>query len=131
MSSMTILINTNKANLYHFGLNGVEKQEIAYAGKKHPIETFATNHPIHQTDEEKFYHQVCAVLEKTSANEWLILGAGQGVDHFLNHLEKHHPVLKKNIVGQFKIPHLTENQLLATARGYFRKIHTFQTLLTF
>lgn len=128
MSSMVILINTNEANLYHLNPDGVVKDEIKYAGPKHPAETNAANHPIHQTDEERFYHQVCETLEKTKADEWLVFGAGPGIDHFFNHLEKHHKGLKKNVVGQFKIPHLTENQLLARARNYFRKIHAYQSL---
>ncbi len=128
MSSLILFINTQEARLYHLDPNGLTTQKIFLKGPKHPVETAAKNHPIHETDEERLYHTVCHKLEKVSAQEWLILGSGPGPDHFMNHLKKHHPKLSHRVLSVQKIPFLTEAQMLDRGRAFFRQIHVFQSL---
>lgn len=128
MSSLILWIDTQHANIYHFLPSGMQKENLNYEGVLHPVETAGANHPIHQTDEERFYHQVCKKLEKIPANEWLVMGSGPGPDHFINHLESHHPHFAKRVLNIQKVPKMTEAQLIDYGMAFFKHAHVFQGL---
>lgn len=128
MSSVIIWIDTEEARLIQLTTKGTNKEILRRSGPRHAVETLGKNHPIQQTDEERFYHKVCTRLEKINSNEWFLMGSGPGPAHFQNHIEKHHPHLLRKIVGSQKKEDVSDAQLIDSGISFFRHAHAFQSL---
>lgn len=126
MSSLIIWIDTKEAHLIQLGVEGRKSETLKFSSVRHPVESQGKNHPVNQTDEEHFYHQVCEYLKNTITKEWFITGPGMARDHFIKHIEKHHPQLKSKILGSEKSDRLTDAELLETGLAFFRKAHLYQ-----
>lgn len=92
------------------------------------METLGKNHSVEQSDEEKFYHQVCEHLEGMESQRWYIVGPGVAREHFLSHMERHHPHLKKQVVGSDKLEEMTDNQIVQEGAKFFRHIDLFESV---
>ena len=125
MSSLIIWINTNEAKLFHLLPSGVVRKTLKANGFKHAKESLGKNHPVHQTDEENFFRDLCHHLKQLPSQEWFILGGGQGKKHFLNHLEREQPEFKKFIAGVAATDHTEESQIIQEGMKFFKKSHLY------
>lgn len=120
MASYAIWIDTEHAKVFKFiagEKTHVDQKELKRHGHHHGQD---------HKDEEKFYHEVSGVVK--DANELLIVGPGVGKTHFHNHLTKHnHANLAKAIVGVESMDHMTDGQILAAARKFFKKWDVMHT----
>ena len=125
MSSLILWIDTHEAKIFNLTVQGIQTEKVKAPGPRHHAEVHGKNHTIEQTDEEVLYHTLCKRLEKMDSEEYLITGAGPGREHFYNHLEKHHPNLKKNIKGSLRLAPMTDAQLVDEGMRFFRKSHLY------
>ncbi len=115
MASYAVWIDTEHAKIFKF-IAG-EKQHVEQKEmKRHGHHVNDKNH----ADEEKFYHEVAAQMN--DAKELLIVGPGMGKTHFQHHLDKHnHKNLAGSVVAVESMDQLTDAQILAAARKFFKK----------
>lgn len=128
MSALVIWLDTKEVKFYRLTPNGVIQDNLIYDGPRHEAEVHGRNHPISQTDEERFYHQVAEYLEREEATEWLLLGPGLGKDHFFNHVQSHHPQIRNRFVSIEKADQLSDQDVIARGRSFFRQRQVFQGL---
>lgn len=128
MSALIVWLDKEQAKLFQLNADGVQKSNLHYHGHKHPVETLGKNHPIEQSDEEKFYHQLCGYLENMESSRWYIVGPGLAREHFLGHIDRHHPNLKNKIVGSDKMEALTDNQIIQEGAKFFKHENVFEAL---
>ncbi|MEO7728997.1 MAG: hypothetical protein ABIS45_17225 [Burkholderiales bacterium] len=69
--------------------------------------------------EHEFFGEVCDALAGVA--EVLVTGSHTAQADFRHYVEKHRPVVSKQIVGWETVDHPSEGQLLALARKYFEK----------
>lgn len=125
MASLTLWLDTYEARLFHFLPAGMRSERLERSGARHPVESLGVNHPIAQTDEEKFYHRLANRLAEVDATEILLLGPGPARAHFVTHLERHHPNLVRRICGNMKLERMTDPQIVDFGKDYFRQHHLF------
>ncbi|MGZ3775758.1 MAG: hypothetical protein ACXVCY_14450 [Pseudobdellovibrionaceae bacterium] len=118
MSALILWLDKEQAKLFQLDVDGVAKSNLHFHGHKHG----------EHTDEEKFYHQLCQHLNGVESDKWLIVGPGVGREHFLHHLERHHPNLKSKIVGSEKMEVLTDNQIVAEGKKFFHHLNLFESV---
>lgn len=115
MSAAIVWMDHNEAKIFRLAAGqkpGAEKVESSAHGRG------AGHSRKQEHDLEKFFHDVARQLESTK--EVLLVGSGTGKQEFRHFLEKHRPVLAKNVVGDVTVDHPTEPQMLALARKYFK-----------
>lgn len=118
MSACVVWMDGSQAKLFelHEGKvvpKGIHKHE-------HHHHTAAESGKGHH-DQEKFFHELAKTL--TPYREILLIGPGQGKEHFKHHLEKHHHAnVAKAIVGVETVDHPTDNEILAFAHKRFKAI---------
>lgn len=127
MSALIIWLNTQEAKLFHLLPTGVKTEKINLHKKAHHAEVHGKNHSREESDEGRFYHHLCEALEKDTSTEWLVAGPGQGRKNFVSHLLKHHPKLKNRIAGEQTMDALTDNQIVAEGRKFFKHSHMFKS----
>lgn len=126
MSAVAVWLDSEHAKIFRFSAKGIEKKEL----KKHSHKHSNSHQDKHNhSDEEHFFHEVAQTIGSTE--ELLILGPGMAKTHFKTHLEKHHhEQLAKVVVGVESMDvHLTENEVVAHARKFFKKFNLFNTNL--
>lgn len=115
MASYAVWIDTEHAKIFKF-IAGREESVEQKEMKRHGHH--ATDK--HHQDEEKFYHEISTQLK--DAKELLILGPGVGKTHFHHHLDKHnHQGLAKSVVAVESMDKITDGQILAAARKFFKQ----------
>lgn len=122
MSSVVVWIDSEHAKVFNLTPTGMQKKDV----KKHSHKHSNSHQSTHKNEEEDhFFHEVAQALGKVE--ELLIVGPGMAKTHFKSHLEKHHHnELAKAVVGvEATDKHLTENEVLAQARKFFKKAHLF------
>lgn len=101
-------------------------------GKPEVTHLKATHHDHHTShtqdsvaNHDKFFANISSHLN--GASEILLVGPGLAKTHFKNYLEKHSAELAKAVVGAESADthHLTENQVLAMARKFFKSYEMF------
>ncbi len=90
-------------------------------------QTIKNKHHDHRTDSKAEHAHASDPLFKEltvkmgHAERILIIGPGLAKDHFKSYLEKHHHGgLAKKIIGMQTVDHMTDNQVLAWVREYFK-----------
>ena len=116
MSHYAVWLDSENARLFNF-LNGtVETNHIV----RHEPDHHTHNARDVPKDSEHFFHQVCEKL--TGASHVLLLGQALARTHFQSHLTNHHHgELAKKVVGSETTDHLTDKQLEAFARNFFKE----------
>jgi stalled ribosome rescue protein Dom34 len=121
MSAVIVWLDHQEAQVYHLSAQGTKKEHLKKHAHEHSNSHGDARH--HQQDEH-FYHEIAGKL--AGAEEVLLMGPGLAKNHFKTHLEKHHhAVLAKKVVGVETVDHITENQLMETARKFFKKYDAF------
>lgn len=131
MKSYVVYLDQHQAKVFEFQKGEKHKESFStgsdgrtgHSSQKHAHGKHV-EHP--SPEEKKFYHDLAHRLG--DASEILILGPGLGKVHFQKHLEEHHKPLSTKVVGVETLDHITENQMLAHARKFFRAHDLFSAI---
>ena len=121
MSTYVIWLDSEKAQIFDLKPAGVEKSHLEKSGKDHHTHNKKDHHGDPST--EHFFHTLATKV--ADAHEILVLGPGQSKGHFKTHLENHHSALAKKVVGVENSDHPSDNQILASARKFFKTYDMF------
>ncbi|HYX33400.1 MAG TPA: hypothetical protein VE954_09825 [Oligoflexus sp.] len=119
-----VWLDSEKAQIFGLNTTGIEKSNV----KKSGIDHHSHDKKDHTNDShlEHFYRDVATKIN--DAVQLLIMGPGVAKSHFKNYLESHHASgLSKKVIGIENSDHPTDNQILATARGFFKTYELFNT----
>ena len=121
MANYVIWMDSEKAQIFNLKTSGIEKSHV----NKETIDHHTHNKKdAHQDPGVQHYYKDLAIHIK-DGEEVLIMGPGLAKNHFKTHLETHNAGLAKKIVGVENSDHPTENQIMATARKFFKHYHLF------
>ncbi|MBK9324335.1 MAG: hypothetical protein IPM97_15530 [Bdellovibrionaceae bacterium] len=125
MSACVVWMDSEHAKIFKISEKGIEKLDV----KHHEAHPIGSHHDAHKhNSEERFFHAVAKAVGK--ADELLVFGAGIAKSHFKSHLENHHHAdLAKHLVGVETLDHLTDNQILESARKFFKKYNTYNSTI--
>ncbi|HEV7546037.1 MAG TPA: translational machinery protein [Reyranella sp.] len=73
----------------------------------------------HDTGEPSFYRDVAAALGE--AKEFLVVGPSTAKTEFVTWLHGHSPALTGRLFGVEPLQHMSDNQIVAEARRFFKK----------
>lgn len=125
MSACVVWMDSEHAKIFKISSAGVQKTTLKHH-EAHPIGARHDNHK--HNAEEHFFHEVAKSIG--NVEELLVFGAGMARTHFKSHLEKHHhAALAKHVVGVEPLDHLTDNQILESARKFFKKYNTYNSTI--
>jgi hypothetical protein len=129
---LLVVIDHRSARVYRTELYGAAADVVT------PYDPDGRGRHLHYVENESngqrkpesvsFYNAVAKSLE--GAGQILLFGHGTGassaVEHLMSELNLHHAELASHVIGCHVVdePHLTEGQLLAKARQYFRVVTT-------
>lgn len=113
-------IDHREARVIHFNADTSEEERIHPADAPRHLHVKAGSASgTHVEDEPKYYSDVAAAL--SDAHEVLVTGPSSAKTEFLKHVHKHAPHLMERIAGIETLDRVTDNQLLAEARRYFKQ----------
>lgn len=120
MSAYVLWIDSKEAKLWELKPEGVQQRNVHLHGQKHPTHPHGHSDKGHHPEAQKLFHSVAESLK--GATELLVLGPGEAKNQFKKHLDEHHHTdLAKKVVGIEAVDtHLTEPQVLAHARKFFK-----------
>lgn len=117
MSDYVLWLDSEKAMIFKFTLTGIVKTHLKKDSHDHHTHNKKDHHG--DSDTEHFFRDLALKLK--NAEQLLILGPGLAKNHFKTHLETHHTAdLAKRIIGMETVDHPTDNQILATARAFYK-----------
>ncbi len=117
-----VWLDSEKALIFALKTTGIEKSHLQKGGVDHHTQNKKNHHG--DSSMEHFYRDLAIKLKDTK--QLLILGPGLSKNHFKTHLENHHTGgLAEKIVGLESCEHLTDNQILAKSRAFFKTYDLF------
>lgn len=116
MSSVVIWIDQAQVKIFEVGLGEAQETRLSEKHVDHHTHHFDNLDKDHQA--RAFFERIVAQLPKGS--QFLILGPSTQKTHFRKYLDDHFPVMAKSVVGCETVDHPTDNQIVATARKFFR-----------
>lgn len=125
MTSVAVWVSSDEARIFHFKTTGIESQHLYRHGKKHPAETHGKNHGKHGSDTDHFLGEVADALIKTGAGTWLLVGPGLAKTHLKTHVEEHHSLSAKKIVGVESMDKATDGEIRDFAHEYFKQKNAY------
>jgi hypothetical protein len=115
MSMSVVWVDLEKAKLFHFAEDRMERETVAATRVEHHT------HRI-EGDERDCWPMYDAIAEKVgSAKRVLILGPGVARMHLHNRMKDKFPGIAKRVVGCERSDHPTDQQIAAYAMKYFQK----------
>jgi stalled ribosome rescue protein Dom34 len=115
MSIYAVWLDHEHANLFKIHAGDIQHEKLV--NKHHDHHTHNKND--RPRDSEHLFHELATKL--SGAERIVIIGPGLAKDHFKTHLEKHHHQgIAKKIVATETVDKLTDNQILAWVREYFK-----------
>lgn len=122
MNTYIVWIEMNYAKI--FKVNAKEK--TCQILKRKEIKHHTSNDPENHKDCEKLFHEVAETI--SDASEILLIGPGLTKEHFKSHLVKHHHVtLANKVVGTKTMDLVSDAQLMAYSRKFFKEFDLFGT----
>lgn len=122
MTDYVIWLDSEKAQIFALKSSGIQKQHV----EKKTLDHHTHNKKDHNgnLDPEHFFRNLADKIK--DAQQLLILGPGLAKNHFKTHLESNCATgLAKKIIGMEDSDHPTDNQILATARQFFKTYNLF------
>ncbi|MCU0773752.1 MAG: hypothetical protein MUC74_04375 [Ideonella sp.] len=108
-----VWLDHQNAQILQFDAEHVQSSKV----KSHRHET--RKHGSAVRSEHEFFGHVCDGL--AGIPEVLVTGSHTAQADFRHYVEKHRPLVARQIVGYETVDHPSENQLVAMARKYFLK----------
>lgn len=120
MITYVLFVELNEARVFRVSREGVEHQVL----RRHEIKHHTSRDPVNHKNGSKFFHELAEAV--TDADEILLMGPSLAKDHFKAHLEgHHHDSLARKVVGSVTLDLMSDAQLLAESREFFRKYDLF------
>lgn len=124
MTDYVIWLDSQKARIFALKESGIETTHLEKSGIDHHTHNKKDHHG--DSDTEHFFRDLAVKLK--DAQQLLIFGPTITMDHFKTHLETHHTDgLAKKIIGMEKIDKMTDNQILAESRKFFKHYNLFNS----
>ena len=124
MADYVIWLDSEKAHIFSLKTSGIERSHLEKSGMDHHTHN-KKDHP-HDPNPEHFFRDLAKKIH--DAQHLLILGPGLAKNHFKTHLETHHTGgLAKKIIGIENSDHPTDNQILASARKFYKTYDLFNS----
>lgn len=114
-----VWIDHTEARIFRFvGEDTIEKLDVHSSLHGH----FRNKHASspHRSEDHHFHHEVIDALK--DAEEFLLVGPGKAKLELVRAIHKQHKEMDSRLVGVETVDHPSDNQLLAFARSYFRKV---------
>jgi stalled ribosome rescue protein Dom34 len=115
-----VWIDHHEARVFHLHPEGVD--ETTVLAPRHHIH----RHPkgrgeptTHRDDDHRFFLDVARTLEGADAT--LIVGPSSAKLEFFRHVHRHDHALEAKVVGIETVDHPSDEQIVASARAYFKK----------
>lgn len=122
MSNYVVWVDSEKAHVFALTTSGVVKSHLEKRGADHHTHNKKDHHG--DSNLEHFFRDLAVLIKE--AEGVLILGPGRAKTDFKTHLETHHAAgLAAKVVGVEASDHPTDNQILATARTFFKGYDLF------
>lgn len=121
MSAIVVWMDGEHAKLFKLSPAGVAQEQIKNHHHMHHTSADASKHGH---DHDKYFEELSKHLQNTT--EVLLCGPGVAKTQFDHFLKTKHSNIAKSIVGVETMDHPTDNQILATARKFFKKFDAFQ-----
>ena len=122
MLDYVVWLDSEHAQIFALKTTGIEKSQLQSSGVDHHTRNKKDGHGA--SVPEHFFRDLATKLK--DADQLLILGPGLAKNHFKSHLESHHTAgLAKKIVGLENSDHPPDNQILATARKFYKTYDLF------
>ncbi len=120
MSAYVVWIDSREAKIFHLKPGKVDLKHLHAHGDEHTGKrAHGRRVDSHHPGADKLFHEVAQEIQ--DATEVLIVGPGEAKGHLKKHFETHHHgALAQKVVGVEPMDHLTENQILAFARKFFK-----------
>ncbi len=117
MIQFVVWMDSEKAQLFNMKSSGVERSHVNIHGADHHTRHKKDLHEVAHL--ENFYRDLALRLK--DADQILILGPGLSKNHFKTYLETHHTAsLASKIAGLENSDHPTDNQIIASAKKFFK-----------
>ena len=111
LSHAVVHVDHHKAEVLHFDADNASSQSV----KEH--QHYTRQHGSEVRSEHEFFGQVCDALAGVA--DVLVVGSHQAQAAFRHYVDKHRPLVAKQVVAWETIDHPSEGELLAFARKYF------------
>ena len=122
MTNYVLWLDSEIAKIFALKPTGIEKSQVQKSSLDHHSGNKKDKHGDSHT--EHFYRDLAVKLN--DANQVLILGPGLAKNHFKTHFETHHnSQIAKKIIGLEACENITDNQILAEARKFFKHYDQF------
>jgi stalled ribosome rescue protein Dom34 len=116
-----VWLDSEVAHIFALKTSGVEKTNLKANQADHHTHNKKDGHG--DSNLEHFFRDLAVKL--AGGEQILILGPGLAKNHFKTHLETHVAGLAKHVIGLETVDHPTDNQVLATARKFFKTYDLF------
>ena len=123
-----IWVDHHEARIFHF--NAVDVEQTILHPKNSAMHVHHKSNTIgsgHETLDQSFLHETIASV--ANAGAVLIVGPGTAKTELLKHITEHDPRLKEKILGVETVDHLTDGQIVAFARKFFKSADLMQPQL--
>lgn len=112
-------IDHHEARIIHFNAEAADEERIRPADPPRHLHVKAGSPSgMHITDEPQYYRDVANAFG--DAQEVLIGGPSTAKAEFVKYLHRHAPALMTRVAGIETLERITDNELLAEARRFFR-----------
>lgn len=92
--------------------------------RKHEVRHHTHADETKGKNSNKLFQDVASAVKE--AQEILVLGPGQGKNHFIGFLKDHHAKdIANHVVGVETVDHPTDNQIMDYSRKFFKKFDLF------
>lgn len=112
MYHAVIHLSHHQADVLHFDDHHVDSIRVE------PHHHGSHHHGSEAADQKAFFDRICIALKDT--REVLVTGSHPVIAELRHHIESHHPTLAPRIADYRPAAPLSEGQLLALARQFFR-----------
>lgn len=122
MNNYVVWLDSKEAHIFALKTTGIEKTHL----KKSEVNHHRTPKKDMHNDKnaETYYHHLAENLK--GADQVLLMGPGLAKNHFKDYLDSHEAnTLAKKIIGLETSEKTTENQIMASARKFFRHYDLF------
>ena len=120
-----IWIDHHEARIFHFNATEQDHQTLHPGNPTlhihHKANTVGSGHEVL---DQTFLRDISAALG--TSGEVLVIGPGNAKTELIKHIAQHDPKLKAKILGIETVHHLTDGQIVAHARNFFKSADPMQ-----
>lgn len=122
MNDYVVWLDSKDAHIFALEATGIKKSHLKKSEIDHHRTPKKDKHKDHRA--ESYYHDLAEKIK--SANQVLLMGPGLAKKHFKDYLDSHETnTTAKKIIGIETLENLTENQIMASARKFFKRYDLF------